>query len=216
MNQKFIASLSCLCNLAIVVCVGYAIWLIFSPKTTDPSLQPKSACFHYFTIDSNILVALFSVPMLIYGIMSLFKEISVPQWVCTLKYIGTVSVMLTMLTVVCFLVPTSGKEGMYTGFNFYMHLLVPILACLSFVLLDGSVRLPWKSSLLGLIPTVLYGIVYVYMVLIRTKENGGWGDFYGFNRGGKWYIAIFAMLTSTYVISLLLNLLRNIRLNIYS
>ena len=43
---------------------------------------------------------------------------------------------------------------------------------------------------LGLSTVILYGIVYLVMVVALGPLNGGWEDFYGFNRGGYWPIAL--------------------------
>jgi len=204
-------------NLAIFIFVMYAMYLMISGKSAGNLQDMKFKCFRYFTVDSNVLVALFALPLLFFSGVTMFggKSFSVSTSVLLLKFVGTVSVCVTFLTVVFFLVPTTGKEGMYDGSNFYMHLLVPIISILSFVFFDGHTSISWKQAWLGVVPVLLYGIVYLYMVIIRTHDNGGWKDFYGFNADGKWYISIVVMFIASYVISLALVGLRNLRLLLY-
>ena len=72
-----------------------------------------------------------------------------------LKYIGTVAVTITLVTVLVFL---------------------------------------------GIVPMLLYGILYLYMVVISKK----WEDFYGFNKTGKWPISFVLMTVGSFLISLIL------------
>ena len=58
-------------------------------------------------------------------------------------------------------------------------------------------------SLLGLLPVLLYGLLYLNKVVSRKE----WDDFYGFNRDGKWPLSFAAMLIGTALLCLLLSVL---------
>lgn len=152
----------------------------------------------YFTMDSNIFVAIASLIIIPYNIINIKKNRSyIPLYASTLKYLGTVSVMLTMLTVIIFLGPTQGFGLMYKNVNFYMHLLTPLLALISYSLLEG-IDTDERITITSIIPMTIYGIVYMTNVL-HTKR---WNDFYGFNINGKWRITFLVMLIATYLIGL--------------
>ena len=87
---------------------------------------------------------------------------------------------------------------MIAGVNLFMHLLTPLLAMLGFCLLEKQPELRFRSVFLGLIPTMLYGIVYAMLVVFQKR----WLDFYGFNIGGHWKLSCCLMLIATFLISL--------------
>ena len=85
---------------------------------------------------------------------------------------------------------------MYAGRNLFLHGLSPLAALISWSLVERGQSLRFGWVLLGLIPTALYAAVYGDMVLRRKK----WEDFYGFNQGGAWPVAVFAMLVLSFAI----------------
>ena len=169
----------------------------------DPA-RGKTA-FRFFTVQSNILCA---VTMLIMAIASLAG--TVPEWVWILKYIGTASVTVTMLTVFFFLGPSIGKgwtKRLLMGADFFMHLSTPLLALVTFCFLEKR-GMSFTQSLWGLLPIALYGPLYLYRILY-APEGKRWDDFYGFNKSGKWPISFTAMFIGTLLICLGLMALQN-------
>ena len=91
---------------------------------------------------------------------------------------------------------------MFTGYNFFLHLLNPIFAVFALLLLKDA-KFNKKTCFLALIPPFLYAIVY-YIFVVLKKE---WSDFYNFTLGGKeWasFITLFVILCVTYIISAIL------------
>ena len=86
-----------------------------------------------------------------------------PLWVRTLKYVATSCLMMTFLTVVFVLAPICGPDGHYvlllTSSMLYNHFLNPVVAFLSFVLLERSSPMPRQTVRRAMIPTLLYGSV---------------------------------------------------------
>lgn len=201
--------LSVVFNLATAILVALAVGSFFTTGGAGNMDVAGTRCFRYFTIDSNVLAGIVSLASAYFSIRSL-RGGEGSAWADRLKYVGTVAVAVTFLTVVFFLGPTQGYAKMFSGATFPLHLVCPLLAIISFVFLDSRRQISLRETLLGLIPTALYGIVYLIMVLIIGWQNGGWVDFYGFNRGGMWYISMPAMLIATWVISYLLSLGRRI------
>ena len=152
--------------------------------------------FRYFTVLSNTFCAITALLMAISQIGG-----SVSRPVFLLKYLGTVSVTLTFLTVLLFLAPSQGGFAKwFAGDFFYTHLVGPLLAIASFCLLEKR-PMNLGTAMLGLIPMLLYGAVYVYKVML-APEDQRWEDFYGFNRNGMWLVSGVAMLVGASLICL--------------
>ncbi|MCR5741895.1 MAG: hypothetical protein K6G38_05525 [Gammaproteobacteria bacterium] len=152
----------------------------------------------YFTMDSNILVAIGSLIMIPYNILAIKdKEKEIPFWLDIFKYVGTVSVMVTFLTVVFFLGPTIGYGSMYVGASLYLHGTTPILALIVYSLFEYKDR-KFIYTLYSILPVLIYGFIY----LLNVVALGNWEDFYGFNVGGFWYISYIVMIIASYGIGI--------------
>ena len=135
----------------------------------------------------------------------------VPEWIWTLKYIGTAAVTVTMLTVLLFLAPSFGKGALkvlLSGTDLFMHLITPLLALVSFCVFERQ-GMTFCESLWGLLPVLLYGPLYLYKILFAPPEKR-WDDFYGFNKQGKWPVAFAAMLAGTFAICMGIMALQNL------
>ena len=153
--------------------------------------------FRYFTVLSNAFCAIAALMM---AVSQIRGDVSRPVFL--IKYMGTVSVTLTFLTVLFFLGPFQGGYlHWFTGDFLYVHLIGPLLAILSFFLFERQ-RMTLAEAMLGLLPMLLYGAVYIYKVLL-APEDKRWKDLYGFNKGGMWPLACAAMVSGTAAICLL-------------
>ena len=163
--------------------------------------------FRFYTVLSNCLCAAVSLLMALTALAG-----PVPRWAWTLKYIGTAAVTVTMLTVIFFLAPTFGKDWfnllLKGASNVFMHLLTPLLALVSFCLLEKR-GMSFPRCLWGMLPVVLYGPVYLYKIKYAPEEKR-WDDFYGFNRGGRWPVAFSGMVLGTFLICLGIMALQNL------
>lgn len=159
--------------------------------------QPERGlkAFRYFTVLSNVLCALSALVMAIAQARG-----SVSRGVELLKYLGTVSVTVTLLTVLFFLGPSIGYKVLLSGRDLYMHLIGPLLAIASFCLWEKR-GMSLGTALLGLLPVLLYGAVYLCMVVFAQEEKR-WEDFYGFNKNGKWPVAFAAMALGALIVCL--------------
>lgn len=155
--------------------------------------QRGSKALSYFTVDSNIFCAVTCLFACIWDVAALRHGGGLlPCWLDLLRYAGSVSVGVTFFTVLFYLLPVTRFDFgmMYAGRNLFLHALCPLAAMGNWAFLERSKALSFGWVFLGLVPTVLYGILYLRMVLIRKK----WEDFYGFNKGGKWYVSLLLML----------------------
>lgn len=159
--------------------------------------QPESGikAFRYFTVLSNVLCAVSALVMAISQVSG-----SVSPGVVMFKYLGTVSVTVTLLTVLFFLGPTIGYKVLLSGRDLFLHLIGPLLAIISFCFLEKK-GISLGKALLGLLPVIIYGCVYLCKVVF-SPEDKRWEDFYGFNKGGKWPVAFAAMMLGTLIVCL--------------
>ena len=202
--------LSVICALLIIIFTVWSVGDMYLHAGSGNMQVSRAVVFRYFTVDSNILSAVSVLLLLIWrlgGAHGRTKR-TVPGWLTLLRYMGTVSVTVTLMTVLCFLGLLYGYASMFAGWNFYLHLAGPLLSIAAFIRFDPGEVLPGKLIWTSLLPTAVYGAVYLYMAVVRGMENGGWPDFYGFNIGGRWMISLAAMLLATLLIGAVLWLAR--------
>ncbi len=123
----------------------------------------------YFTVLSNLFQGIVS---LIY-----FCGRKISRW----KYASTTAIAFTFCIALFFLGPTRGYASVYSGANFWSHLVVPALAMTDFLFFDRKGTYTLSESLFAVIPMLLYGLFYAGMILIGGAEGN---DLYGFARFG--------------------------------
>lgn len=170
--------------------------LAFCAVASHARHRPLKDVLRYFTAQSNLLCAAAS---LILAAMRLSGVSSAP--VLLFNYVGTVAVAVTLLTVLVFLGPQFGYKPLFSGPDFLLHLVCPLLALIAYFAWD-RVPLSPLASLIGVIPVLLYGCLYLHKVVYAKQ----WEDFYGFNRDGKWPVSFAAMVAGTAVLCLLMRL----------
>ena len=195
-SAKVIAAVTI--NALIVIFTAYGMSRFFTVGGDGNMAVMNTRCFQFFTVDSNLLAALASLLMLIGQTGLLRSGKPLPKALLVLKHVGTTAVGVTFFTVFCFLGMLYGYASMIAGVNLFMHLITPLLAMCGFCILESQPALRFRSVFLGLLPTVLYGIVYVILVVFQKR----WLDFYGFNIGGHWVLSCCLMLIATFLISL--------------
>lgn len=203
---KIRLSLSLAANVLILAFTAYSMFLCFFEPSTGEFTADGVRSFRYFTVDSNLFCALASLVLIFADIRLLSKNGGwLPRWVVLLKFAGTVTVTLTLLTCVVYLSGfTGGFLNMIRGKELFMHLLTPVLAILSLVLLEHSAALPLWTIFLSVPPVAAYGAVYFYKVLLVPKDRGGWTDFYKLAGNGKWLNGVLVMFAAVLLISLVL------------
>lgn len=123
----------------------------------------------YFTVLSNLFQ----------GVVSLAYFFG--RKVSRLKYAATTAIAFTFIVVLCFLGPTRGYDSVYSGANFFSHLVVPVLAIADFLIFDREGTFTLRDSFIAMIPMLAYSIFYIGNLCINGIEGN---DFYGIARGG--------------------------------
>ena len=127
----------------------------------------KEQMFIFYTEDSNILSACICAMVAVGQLVCIFTGRELPNWLHTLKYIATCCLTMTFLTVVFVLGPYCADQGgvvflLTESSMLYHHLLNPLCAFVSFVLLEREPKLPARCVPLALVPTMLYGSVALW------------------------------------------------------
>ena len=176
-----------------IIAIGTpAIALFFSGKV---KVQMNGKAIQYFTVQSNILSSTVSG---ICAIWMLFAD--EPTWLLVVKYSATCAVTVTFVTVFCYLGPRKRNWGfLLSGPNFWMHLIFPLLAIASLIL-RAPKRLSFACVFAGLVPVILYGLLYAKKVVFDPPEKR-WEDLYGFTKGVSWVKSMVAMFIASFAVS---------------
>ena len=126
--------------------------------------------FVFYTEDSNLLALFACAAYAVCLLRAGSRGKPVPVWASVLKYTAASCLTLTFLVVVCVLAPQYGFPQGYAVMLFrdsmlFTHFLCPVLAVLSFLLLDpdggpGRGALRWAA-----VPTVVYAAVTIVLNL---------------------------------------------------
>ena len=208
MDARTKLALALVCNTIIVVATLFVVRSYCKTEDGKYRWSHGSWKFKFFTTDSNVLSAAMALIVIPFEVVALIKGTSLTILPLAAKYIGTVAVTLTFLTVLFFLGPTQGYIEMFSGTSFFMHFLGAALAIFSFCFLEeGKMSFLWIFP--ALIPMAAYAVLYRHMVLDKGPLNGGWEDFYGFNVHDRWKISAVIMHTAMLLINIAVLLLHN-------
>ena len=198
-TEQLVCSLLCNASIVILVCLSTVAFFRLGGQGNMKEGGKKALI--YFTVDSNLLCALACLGLCVWEAFALGRggEALLPRWLDLFKFAGAAAVGVTFLTTLCYLLPVCHFDFklLYAGWNFCLHALCPLAAMGSWAFLERSAPMGFGWVLVGLIPTAVYGAVYLRMVVVRKK----WKDFYHFNVGGLWYITMAVMLLLSFGIS---------------
>ena len=193
-------ALSVLLNVFTAASALFSVGAFFRKGGRGNMQKAGTKALIYFTVDSNLLCALACLGVCVWELAALFRGggLLLPRWLDLCKFAGASAVGVTFFTTLCYLLPVLGFDFklLYAGRNCLLHLLCPLAAMLSWALLERGEALRPAWALLAVLPTALYALVYLRMVLLRKQ----WEDFYRFNTGGRWYLSAAAMLTLSLLI----------------
>ena len=209
--------ISYILNILIVLLVSIGSIFMFTGIKFMPDTlllaDTKINMFKYYTVDSNILVGVVSLILVIYEFMFFMNKISdIPKWVYVLKFIGTSSIALTFITTLVFLAPKLGFYALYNNSNLFFHLIVPLLSFVSYIFFE-KYESNYKESILGIVLMLIYAFYYITNVFTHLNNGGPTikYDFYGFLFGNinNTFIVVPVIIIVTYLMSLLLLFLNN-------
>ena len=157
----------------------YAVALGLMQNPSDVNPERGSYLFRLYTVNSNVFAALGATMMIPFAIEGIRKKrFTYPKWLQILQQSGVICTTLTMIFATFFILPYKGFEITFTGMNFFLHLVCPIMNMILLFCTECNVELTPFDSFIGLIPFYIYALVYIFKVALLGKENGGWRDIY--------------------------------------
>ena len=196
----------------VAICTVFAL-CNFKFMGIEGSLTPtNTTLFSLFTVDSNLLLLIISILILVYEVLLLIGKINkIPQFVYIFKYIGVAAVALTFATITFVFAPMFGQHfwRLYVNNNLMFHLVVPVTAIISFIFFEYDGELIFKHTFFGMIPATIYALYYIVNVLIHMNNDGTVPndyDPYAFAQNGVGGIifSFIGMLVFAYLLSFLI------------
>lgn len=158
-------------NIIMVAFVLYA-WLIMFFNTEEGMLTAKGFInLKFYTTLSNIFAAAVAGVWTVCSLRGKDKP-ALSLW----KLMSAAAVGVTFLVVIGFLGPLYGFGTMYVGSNFFLHLVVPLMAMAEFVIYNER-KMSIRDDLKAVFPPLVYGTVYIINTLVNGVEGN---DIYGF------------------------------------
>ncbi len=136
-----------------IVIISATVGTLISYLAGRNSFMGGRHVFMYFTIQSNIAVAIISA----IGIYRLLKDKSASKLWYTIKLVGAVSITLTGVVFGFVLAPTLGANA-WNFQNTLTHLIVPIAAVADFFATSSVTSVKKSNALYVIIPPILYAI----------------------------------------------------------
>lgn len=175
----------------------FLVWLtLFFRKASGGMLSSRGfSSLRYYTVLSNLAAGAASLCCVI---SCLRHRGGISRGAFRFRFVGSVMALTTFLTVLMFFLPIYGWGRLYSGTNFWFHLIFPVLSLVGFFLIPGGAepafgstepagprRISMKETLLPILPVLIYGAFYSINILINGK--GTWpksNDWYGFLHWG--------------------------------
>ena len=139
--------------LKLTVIVSAAAGIVMCTLAGRNSFMGGSRVFMYFTIQSNIAIAV----ICLIGIYLLMTEKAIAYSWHIVKLVGTVSITLTGVVFVVLLVPVLGDRA-WNIQNTLTHAVVPAAAIADFFITSSGSGIKSKDTVYVIIPAMLYAI----------------------------------------------------------
>ncbi len=188
--------------LKLVVFLSAFIGTFISFYSSRNSFMGGRTVFMYFTIQSNIAIAIISV----IGTCIIAKGKEISNLWKVIKLVGTVAITLTGVVFGFVLAPTLGPNA-WNVHNTLTHLVVPVAAVIDFFVIMPTQNVSRKAVKYVILPPLLYAIYagigyargwqfaegynYPYFFLNWGSEAGAWGFTKGLPyMGTMWWIIL--------------------------
>ncbi len=150
--------------LKLIVIASAAIGIPMSYHATEDAFMSGHTVFMFFTVQSNILIA---VVCLIGGILLIAKARPVNHWF-VFKLVATVSITLTGV-VFCFVLAPAMQEDAWNVQNILTHVTVPLAAIIDMFVASVDAFIKKVHVLFVTIPPLLYAI-YMGIAFVQGWE----------------------------------------------
>lgn len=158
---------------------------------------PRLSTLHIlmtFTGLSNVFIGLVCLSSAIYRFIK--RETKLNTYLFLLKIIALADITITLVITATYLAPHLKADWwrLYINNNIFNHFLAPIIAIVTFILLEDYVELDYRYCFLSVVPLLLYSVVYIINVYAHLKPDGSTDlayDIYGFCRFGVGFLILF-------------------------
>ncbi|MBQ1377833.1 MAG: Pr6Pr family membrane protein [Lachnospiraceae bacterium] len=150
--------------LKLITVISAVLGIVMSAAAGRNSFMGGSRVFMYFTIQSNLLIALIC---LIGGFLLMRNRPAGNSWY-TVKLVGTVSITLTGVVFVVLLAPILGSKA-WNIQNTLTHAVVPLAAVLDFFVSVSGHKISRKNVFFVIIPPLFY-VIYAGIGFVRGWE----------------------------------------------
>lgn len=159
-------------------------WLQIWRGTDDATLAHRGpSSLKYYTVLSNLFSGAVSA---VYLLAFLLPGRTASIAMLAFRLAAAAVVMVTFLVTALLLVPQYGWRSLYQGGNFWMHLVLPLMALVDAIVFARVGTLPLSATWVSVVFTALYSIGYVRPIYQHGAEKDGVVyDFYGFLRWGE-------------------------------
>ena len=147
-----------------VVFLSAVIGTLLSAYAGRHSFMGGSRVFMFFTIQSNIAVALISL----IGCCLLLKNKPINNAWAVIKFVGTVSITLTGMVFAFVLAPTFWASA-WNIQNTLTHVIVPLAAIIDFFVVSPAFEIKNRNTVWVIVPPILYAI-YAGIGFVRGWE----------------------------------------------
>jgi len=202
-------------NILIVIMTVVALTVVLAQLKFMKGYEERAEltglqAFGYYTVQSNVFMAIVSFALAIKEIKLLKGKIEIiPSKYYIFKMIAATAVGLTFFTVfiIFSILLKKGLLMLLKNGNLFFHFIIPVTSILNFILFEKTDAIKFKHTFYGLIPTFLYEIFYISNVLLYMKDGkvSPAHDWYYFTQQGLLIVISipFIMLGITYIIALI-------------
>ncbi|MCR4946021.1 MAG: Pr6Pr family membrane protein, partial [Lachnospiraceae bacterium] len=163
-----------------VVVLSAVIGVFLSAYAGRKSFMGGSRVFMYFTIQSNIAIAVICA----IGLFLLLQNKNVGEAWHVIKFVGTVSITLTGVVFGFVLAPTLGANA-WNIQNTLTHLVVPVTAVADFFVTAPGAGIRKRNVFYVIIPPLLYAIYAGIGYVNNWQFSGGYNYPYFFLNWGS-------------------------------
>ena len=213
-NKKFIPVIILDLLVFLCMCLGVSFSIFHIRFMGDYPGLVSLPLLMTFTGLSNVFVGLVCLVCALYRLIK--KDYSIPLVLFMIKLIAVAEISITFIITATYLAPSLGSIWwrLYLNNNFFNHLITPVLAIVSFTVLEERREIKFPYSFLGTIPVVTYGTVYTINVYTHLDANGNTDlayDIYGLMRFGTGVFILFVIgfFAFSFVVTLFYRFIKN-------
>ena len=175
-----------------------AAFIWWGSDNSGASLSSRFLIIRYFSIDSNILLALAALIAAVEECLVMCgKKQDVSVFTYVLKLSATSCATLTLLLMLFYLTPANGPIygwfSLYKRSNLIFHFLAPVLGMVVFIPYEQSGKIDFHHTFIATAPEFVYIVYYVITTLAHTEggiiaPDYDWYAFFIFGTKSVYYL----------------------------